>query len=52
MPPKLGSDLTVLLALCSDKDVVADDNNDDAGSLRESADKDEGLLSRFDELEE
>lgn len=40
--------------LCSDRDVVADtdDSNDEAGSFRESDDKDEGLVSRFDELEE
>ena len=51
---KLGSDFTVLLVLCSVIDAVADadDNNEDAGSFRDSDDKFEGLISELDELEE
>ena len=51
---KLGSDFTVRLVLCSVIDAVADadDNNEDAGSFRDSDDKFEGLISELDELEE
>lgn len=50
---KLGSDFTVLLVLWSVIDAAADadDNNDDAGSFRDSDDTFEGLVSELDELE-
>ena len=49
---KLGSDFTVLLAPCSDDEPDIDDNKEDVGIFNESDDKEDGLISELDELDE